>query len=187
MPEGNSDSRPFDRQIHPGSGRRKAPPLPKGRALDTDALEEVRALLGSLPRRRDLLIEYLRAISGLQFPETKVESRGLERIYELGCFRCHGPMGTGGVANPGSLKGYVPGFFGEDYAETVSGPEELREWIRDGASARFRDNPLAAAVLERQALKMPAYGEHLDDDDLEAIAAAVEWLARGGWRSIDIP
>ena len=139
------------------------------------------------PGELDLLIEYLRAISGLQFPETKVESRGLERIYELGCFRCHGPMGTGGVANPGSLKGYVPGFFGEDYAETVSGPEELREWIRDGASARFRDNPLAAAVLERQALKMPAYGEHLDDDDLEAIAAAVEWLARGGWRSIDIP
>ena len=62
MPEGNSDSRPFDRQIHPGSGRRKAPPLPKGRALDTDALEEVRALLGSLPRRRDLLIEYLHLI-----------------------------------------------------------------------------------------------------------------------------
>src|SRR6266508_5262013 len=32
---------------------------PKGRAVDPKALEEVRALLGDAPRRRDLLIEHL--------------------------------------------------------------------------------------------------------------------------------
>src|SRR6266436_4221725 len=35
---------------------------PKGRAVDPKALEEVRALLGNAPRRRDLLIEYLHRI-----------------------------------------------------------------------------------------------------------------------------
>ena len=44
MPEGTP--RPFERQIHPGSGRRKAPITPKGRQLDPEALAEVQALLG---------------------------------------------------------------------------------------------------------------------------------------------
>src|SRR6266496_5016675 len=35
---------------------------PKGRAVDPKALEEVRALLGNAPRRRDLLIEHLHRI-----------------------------------------------------------------------------------------------------------------------------
>ncbi len=60
MPEGTP--RPFERQIHPGSGRRKAPKTPKGRQLDPDALAEVQALLGDRPRRADLLIEHLHLI-----------------------------------------------------------------------------------------------------------------------------
>jgi len=60
MPEGTP--RPFERQIHPGSGRRKAPMTPKGRQLDQDSLEEVQALLGDRPRRADLLIEHLHLI-----------------------------------------------------------------------------------------------------------------------------
>ncbi|MFO7895070.1 MAG: NAD(P)H-dependent oxidoreductase subunit E [Longimicrobiales bacterium] len=37
-------------------------PVPKGRTLEIDALEEVRSLLGEAPRRRDLLIEHLHRI-----------------------------------------------------------------------------------------------------------------------------
>jgi formate dehydrogenase len=44
---------------HPGSGRRKASAFPKGRQVDVRALTEVRELLGSRPRERDLLIEHL--------------------------------------------------------------------------------------------------------------------------------
>ncbi|MGF1474764.1 MAG: NADH-ubiquinone oxidoreductase-F iron-sulfur binding region domain-containing protein [Geminicoccaceae bacterium] len=51
--------RPLERLIHPGSGRRKAPVVGKGRQLDDQALTEVRATLGAIPRRRDLLIEHL--------------------------------------------------------------------------------------------------------------------------------
>jgi mono/diheme cytochrome c family protein len=133
------------------------------------------------------LVAYLKAISGLQFPDDDFTARGLERMHDLGCFRCHGPMGTGGVSNPRSLKGYVPGFGGEDYEELVRDGDELRQWIRNGTSDRFARNLVAAAVLRRQAVKMPAYGAHLAGDDLEAVAAAVEWLASGTWRAQPVP
>ena len=47
---------------NPGFGRRKAVPHPKGRQLDPTALEEVQELLGSQPRQKDLLIEFLHLI-----------------------------------------------------------------------------------------------------------------------------
>jgi NADH:ubiquinone oxidoreductase subunit F (NADH-binding)/NADH:ubiquinone oxidoreductase subunit E len=37
-------------------------PVPKGRTVETEALEEVRSILGDAPRRRDLLIEHLHRI-----------------------------------------------------------------------------------------------------------------------------
>ena len=57
-------SEPGERQrpLHPGAGRRHAPPFPKGRVIDPDALETIRGLIGGMPRRRDLLIEHLHLI-----------------------------------------------------------------------------------------------------------------------------
>ncbi len=43
-------------------GRRRPRGTPKGRQLDDEAWQEVRALLGDRPRRRDLLIEFLHLI-----------------------------------------------------------------------------------------------------------------------------
>jgi formate dehydrogenase len=45
-----------------GNHRHRVRPTPKGRTVDRKALEEVRALLGKEPRRRDLLIEHLHKI-----------------------------------------------------------------------------------------------------------------------------
>ena len=46
-----------------GADRRgKIRPTPKGRQVDDTCLEQVRALLGDRPRRRDLLIEHLHLI-----------------------------------------------------------------------------------------------------------------------------
>src|SRR3989441_6723086 len=45
-----------------GRVKRKVRAAPKGRAVDAQALAEVRALLGDSPRRRDLLIEFLHRI-----------------------------------------------------------------------------------------------------------------------------
>ena len=47
---------------HPGEGRRRAKPTPKGRQVDPQAAEEITLLLGDRPRRRDLLIEHLHLI-----------------------------------------------------------------------------------------------------------------------------
>ena len=44
-------------------GKGKVRSTPKGRVVDPQALEEVRALLGAEPRRRDLLIEHLHKIN----------------------------------------------------------------------------------------------------------------------------
>ena len=47
---------------HPGEGRWRAKSTPKGRQIDPIAAQEVEALLGDRPRRRDLLIEHLHLI-----------------------------------------------------------------------------------------------------------------------------
>ena len=47
---------------HPGEGRKRAKSTPKGRQIDPTAADEIAALLGDRPRRRDLLIEYLHLI-----------------------------------------------------------------------------------------------------------------------------
>ena len=47
---------------HPGEGRKRAKPAPKGRQIDPQAAAEIEQLLGDRPRRRDLLIEHLHLI-----------------------------------------------------------------------------------------------------------------------------
>lgn len=47
---------------HPGRGRTRTRPVPKGRQVDPDAAAEIKALLGDSARQRDLLIEYLHRI-----------------------------------------------------------------------------------------------------------------------------
>ncbi len=47
---------------HPGQGRKRAKPTPKGRQIDPVAAQEIEMLLRDRPRRRDLLIEHLHLI-----------------------------------------------------------------------------------------------------------------------------
>jgi len=51
-----------DRPAHNGGSRKRARAFPKGRQFEDAALREVRELLGSRPRRPDLLIEFLHLI-----------------------------------------------------------------------------------------------------------------------------
>ena len=141
-----------------------------------------RAFLSS--RQVDDLVAYLRAVSGQILPaqdEAQV-ARGGELTAEYHCFTCHGPFGAGGVANPGAFKGYVPGFWGEDYAELVRDDDELHRWIADGQLPRISDHPIGGWFFRRQAMKMPAYGKFLSPEDIAAIAAYVKWLHAGTWQ-----
>lgn len=129
------------------------------------------------------LVAYLRAASDLIAPaDGTPAARGADLAAQNGCFDCHGAMGIGELPNPGSLKGYIPGFGGEDFAELVRNDEELRGWIAGGGIPRLRDDPLASFFLKRQRIQMPAFEDHLQPADIDALVAYVRWLAGGEWK-----
>ncbi len=134
----------------------------------------------------DHLVAFLRASSELLYPPDGPATDGEELAHELGCFSCHGAMGSGGIANPGSLKGYIPGFYGPDYAELVSDDQELHSWIYNGGIKRFADDPLASFFLERQRVQMPAYGGFLSDEQISNLMAYVKWVSEESWREMPL-
>ena len=125
------------------------------------------------------LIAYLRAASGQLLPDEALAARGADLALELGCFACHGPLGAGGVPNPGSLKGYVPGFWGADFDDLVRSDEELWHWIAEGEIRRITEHPIGRFFFRRQAIKMAAYGQFIPEDDVRALAAYVRWIRAG--------
>jgi mono/diheme cytochrome c family protein len=130
------------------------------------------------------LVAFLRASSGLILPDEERAARGAELAAELSCFACHGPLGTGGVANPGSLKGYVPALIGADFDDLVRDDEELRAWIEKGEIPRIAQHPVGRRFFERQAIRMPAYGRFRPAADVDALVAYVRWLRAGAWREL---
>jgi mono/diheme cytochrome c family protein len=130
----------------------------------------------------DDLMAYIRAVSGLVVPPDELARKGQDLAYRFACFHCHGPMGSGGVANPGSLKGYIPGWWGKDFRDLVRSDDELRAWIADGRIERLQGNALARHFTEAQRTQMPAYGKFLDDDQLAALVRYVRWINDGEWQ-----
>jgi mono/diheme cytochrome c family protein len=163
---------------------------PARRLADPEYVATVRAAALRMPAYRGLLtpaelddlVAWLRAVSGQVVPKDRLAGRGAALAAELDCFACHGPLGAGGVANPGSFKGYVPGFWGDDFDELVEDDGELRAWIAEGTIARIAEHPVGGRFLERQKLQMPAYGAHVSDADVDALVAYVRWIRRGEWR-----
>jgi len=127
----------------------------------------------------DDLVAYVLAVARLQAVADKVAARGRDLASKFRCASCHGVEGSGGVDNPGSFKGYVPGWRGPDFRELVRNDVELKEWILKGTIDRFERNPLARFFLRRQRLQMPAYGKALAESDAEALAAYVRSLGGG--------
>jgi formate dehydrogenase len=80
-----------------GTGRRRPPRTPKGRQIDPQALEEVRAILGERERRRDLLIEHLHLIqdrygylAAAHLAALAEEMKlALTEVYEVATFYAH--------------------------------------------------------------------------------------------------
>lgn len=124
--------------------------------------------------RRDLLT-YLQVISGFGFEMSDQVHEGWRTAERVGCFDCHGPAGIGGTPNPGSLKGTVPAWDGDDYRHLVQDEAEFRAWTLDGTLVRLEANPLARHFLEAQVIKMPAYRAHLSERELEQLVAYVNW------------
>src|SRR4051812_11946088 len=106
-----ADSGDVRRPIHPGEGRRHAVPHPKGRVVDPAARDEVRALLGDRPRRRDLLIEHLHLIQdhyrrlGAAHLAALADELGLSlaEVYEVASFYAHFDIVREGEPGPPGL------------------------------------------------------------------------------------
>src|SRR4051812_19456186 len=95
----------------PASGRRRPPRTPKGRQVEPQALDEVRALLGERPRRRDLLIEHLHLIqdrygylSAAHLAALAQEMKlALAEVYEVATFYAHFDVVKEGEAAPAPI------------------------------------------------------------------------------------
>src|SRR6187399_2405287 len=94
-----------------GGKRSKVRSKPKGRAVDPKALEEVRALLGDAPRRRDLLIEHLHKIqdrfgclSAAHMVALASEMKmAMAEVYEVATFYHHFDVVKEGDAAPPAI------------------------------------------------------------------------------------
>jgi len=130
------------------------------------------------------LVLYVRATAALLAPPAGTpEARGYDVAYESGCFGCHGEGGMGGVGNLGSLKGYIPGFWGQDYRELVASEAELKEWIENGVIARLANDPVARTFVQGQVIAMPAFKGKLAPEKVADLMAYVTWVNRNGWRT----
>ncbi len=96
------------RSIHPGSGRRKAAPFPRGRVLREEEVAAVRPILGDRPRERALLIEYLHLIQDQEgcLPEGHLQALAEElkipmaEVYEVATFYAHFDVVGAGEERP---------------------------------------------------------------------------------------
>src|SRR5436853_637453 len=91
-----------------GQTRRRPRRTPKGRQVDPPALDQVRALIGDQPRRRDLLIEHLHLIqdqyghlSAAHLAALAQEMKlALTEVYEVATFYAHFDVVKEGEISP---------------------------------------------------------------------------------------
>jgi mono/diheme cytochrome c family protein len=156
------------------------------RAASESAREERRVAAVSMPayknvltkREADDLVAAFAVLSGMNRPsDDSPEGRGYDIAHSQQCFSCHGPGGSGGLPNPGSFTGFIPGWHGADFRDLVRSRDDFETWIRTGTILRLADNPVASIFIRRQRLKMPAYRK-LTPAELEALWSYVSWLGR---------
>ncbi len=108
-------------------------------------------------------------------PRLPAAERGRRLAERTGCFGCHGAEGMHGAPNPGRTDKTVP-MFVDDLMMYAESPEEVREWIRDGVTAKRSHSRTWHAQRELGTVRMPAFGRRLSKsqiDDLVAFVLAV--------------
>ncbi len=126
---GNGGQGGSRKAIHPGAGRRKAVPFPKGRVLDPTDLEAVVALIGAQPYERPLLIEYLHKIQDAEgcLPAGHLQALGdllkipMAEVYEVATFYAHFDVVPDGAEKPAATTVRVC----ESLSCMLAGAEEL--------------------------------------------------------------
>jgi formate dehydrogenase beta subunit len=123
-------------------GRRRPPRTPKGRQVDPQALDEVRALLTDRPRRRDLLIEHLHLIqdhygyiSAAHLAALAAEMKmALTEVYEVATFYAHFDVVKEGELSPPQVTVRVC----DSLSCTMAGAEHLLKSLPDKLGKNVR-------------------------------------------------
>ncbi|MFQ1699743.1 NAD(P)H-dependent oxidoreductase subunit E [Loktanella agnita] len=118
------------------SGKGKGRRTPKGRQLDDQAWDEVRALLGDQPRRRDLLIEFLHLIQDEYGHLSAGHLRALAEemrlsqaeVYEVASFYAHFDVVKEGETPPPALTIRVC----DSLSCELAGAQQLMDALEDG-------------------------------------------------------
>ncbi len=133
---------------------------------------------GNVIDRRELedLVATFKVLSGMVGPARGTAARkGYDLALEWKCFSCHGPAASGGLPNPGSFTGFIPGWYGHDFGDLVRNRNEFDTWILEGTIPRLSNHRVAKIFMRRQLLQMPAY-RHLTPAELDSLWAYVQWL-----------
>jgi mono/diheme cytochrome c family protein len=115
------------------------------------------------------VVAWVAAVEGIDLAGGAAAAAGRKLAHERGCLHCHGVEGSGGVPNPGSIGGFIPGFAGKNFSDLVRNREELEEWVRTGTSRRLGRKPWVRFFWRRQKLSMPAYGDALSDQEIDQL------------------
>ena len=118
------------------SGKGKGRRTPKGRQLDDTAWDEIRALLGAGPHRRDLLIEYLHRIQDTYGHLSAAHLRALAEelrisqaeVYEVASFYAHFDIVKEGETPPPALTIRVC----DSLSCELAGAQALKAALEDG-------------------------------------------------------
>jgi formate dehydrogenase beta subunit len=167
----------------------KPRPRPKGRQLDHEALEEIRALLGNRERRRDLLIEFLHLIqdryghlSARHLKALGDEMRlPMAAVYEVATFYHHFDVVKEGETPPPPLTIRVC----DSLSCAMAGAEKLQQGLEAGLDPS-RVRVLHAPCMGRcQSAPVCVVGQrHIDNADAERV---IQIVKSGAGRHAVIP
>ncbi|KMW60493.1 tungsten-containing formate dehydrogenase beta subunit [Candidatus Rhodobacter oscarellae] len=159
-------------------GRGKGRKTPKGRQVQDSALEEVRALLGDRPRRRDLLIEFMHLIqdahgclSAAHLAALADEMRlSQAEVYEVATFYAHFDVVKEGEAPPPALTIRVC----DSLSCELAGAQALQAALEDGldpAEVRVLRAPCMGRCDTAPVLELGH--NHIDHATPEKVQAAI--------------
>jgi cytochrome c553 len=120
------------------------------------------------------LTAWVGAVEAIELLGDEAAKLGRNLASKHGCVACHGVEGAGGIENPGSLGGFVPGFAGGNFTDLVRDEAEFRQWVETGTLERLGGSRFIRYFWTRQRLQMPAYEELLSEEEIGQLWAWVE-------------
>src|SRR6056297_2592726 len=160
------------------SGKGKGRHTPKGRQLEDQAWDDVRALLGDGPRRRDLLIEYLHLIQDEYGHLSAAHLRALAEelriaqaeVYEVATFYAHFDVVKEGETPPPALTIRVC----DSLSCEMAGAQALKAALEDGmdpAQVRVLRAPCMGRCDTAPVLELGHH--HIDHATPQKVQAAI--------------